>query len=293
METMIKSAAEFQLRALGIVDLSSSYVKSRPSDAPILRRLLETCIRVAPHIMPRDSAMVAPVLNHAAITLANLIVPPDGFANVTHAIDWQFTTISPFAMLCDPPQAVIYSEILIPIPRDRSMPRWPENFDELTPEWQDIIRLHHRYACRHRGYLLGVPIRDRLRGKVWALPQRSVLACLVPFMTRCIADGPRDLRGLLVELQEKWDSFADTPCLIDFSEDEMAAHAAEEEAHTEYTDNVNKLIFHLGLVNDCMVEPEHYEIAKAQMIKHRAEWDEREMKGPFPIYEGAHSDYLA
>lgn len=39
---MIKSAAEFQLRALDTVDLASSFVQSKLSDVPLLRRLLKT-----------------------------------------------------------------------------------------------------------------------------------------------------------------------------------------------------------------------------------------------------------
>lgn len=292
METMIKSAASFQLRALDTVDLSSSYVKSKPSDAPLLRRLLQTCIRIAPHVIPRDAAMTAPVLNHPDLSLSNLIVPPDGTAQVGHAIDWQFTTVSPFVQLCSYASAVAYPGTVIPVPRDGSLPPWPENFEELSAEEQDIVRIHHRFACRYRGYALMTGARDSLRRNVWGLPHCTALSNLVPQITRCIAEGPLDLWGYLIDLQESWDSFADGRCLIDFSDDEKAAHIAEHEAHEEYTRNVTNLIDELGLFEDLSVSPESYETAMELMKTRRDEWDESAMKGPFPIYEGAPSYFL-
>ncbi|KZT08422.1 uncharacterized protein LAESUDRAFT_649018 [Laetiporus sulphureus 93-53] len=95
MQSMIKSAAELQLRAMDtVVDFSSPLVKPNPSDIPLLRCLLNTCIRIAPFIIPSDPAMTAPVLNHPDLSLNNLIVPPEGLAYVHHVIDWQGATIS-------------------------------------------------------------------------------------------------------------------------------------------------------------------------------------------------------
>lgn len=292
MQTMIKSAAEFQLRALDTVDLSSSYVKSRPSDIPVLRRLLQTCMRIAPHIVPRNPAMTAPVLNHPDLALNNLIVPTDGLARATHAIDWQHTVVSPFVLICGYASGAVYPEIVIPVPKGGSLPPWPENFDTLSSEHQDIVRAHHRYACRQRSYALFTADRDPLRNDAWALSQGSFLGNVMPTITRCIAEGPRDLRGYLIDLQEKWSSFADGPCLIDFSADEKVAHAAEEEKHAEYTYHVTQLTYDLGLLEDLSVKPEDYETAIVRMTKRRAEWDEVAMKGPFPIYEGAPSYFL-
>ncbi|KAI8978163.1 hypothetical protein BD414DRAFT_146556 [Trametes punicea] len=68
METMVRSAADFQLRAIDAdaVDISSSRVKSKPSDIPLLRRMLDICIRIriAPLVAPSNPALTAPALNH-------------------------------------------------------------------------------------------------------------------------------------------------------------------------------------------------------------------------------------
>ncbi|KZT22671.1 hypothetical protein NEOLEDRAFT_1097383 [Neolentinus lepideus HHB14362 ss-1] len=292
METMIKSAAEFQLRAMDtVVDFSSPHVKSNPSDIPLLRRLLNTCIRIAPLIVPPVPAITAPVLNHPDLSLNNLIVPPEDLAFVQHVIDWQGATISPYCMQCGVPTAVAYTKGVILIPGDGSMPPWPDNFDAMSPEEQEYIRIHHRYACRHRSYIIQLSM-DPLRGDVWALSHSTVLEFLVPYITRCIADGPLDLRGLLVSLQGMWSSILYDPCPIDFTQEEIAAHYKEAEAQAEYERNVNRLHDVIGCLNDGSVRPEQFESAKEKMERCRREWDETAMKGPFPFYEGAHSYYL-
>ncbi|KZT08421.1 uncharacterized protein LAESUDRAFT_757655 [Laetiporus sulphureus 93-53] len=162
----------------------------------------------------------------------------------------------------------------------------------MSPEKQEYIRIQHRYACRHRLYMQIVPSWDPLRANVWALPHCTALEFLVPFITRCVADGPLDLRGLLVSLQERWSSIVDSPCPIDFTAKEITAHCEETEAQAEYERNVNRLHDVIGCLNDGSVRPEQLESAKEKMELCRREWDETAMKGPFPFYEGAHSYYL-
>jgi len=231
------------------------------------------------------------VLNHPDLSLNNLIVPPEDLAFVHHVIDWQGATISPYCMQCGVPTAVGYTEGVIPLPLDGSMPPWPDNFDAMSPEEKEYIRIHHRYACRHRSYVVGLS-RAPVRGEVWALSHSAVLECLVPFITRCVADGPLDRRGLLVSLQEMWSSILDDPCPIDFTQEEIVAHYKEAKAQAEYEHNVNTLHDVVGCLNDWPVRSEQFESVKERVERYRLEWDETAMKGPFPFYEGAHSYYL-
>ncbi|KZT69534.1 hypothetical protein DAEQUDRAFT_811307 [Daedalea quercina L-15889] len=293
MPTMIKAAAEFQLRAMDtVVDFSSSRVKSKPSDIPLLRRLLNICIRVAPLIVPSDPALTAPVLTHPDLTLNNLLVPPEGRAYVHHVIDWQGASIAPYCMQCGVPTAIVYSDGVVPIPLDGSMPPWPEDFDTMPPEQQESVRIHHRYACRHRAFVLRIPRRDPLRADAWALPHSTVLEFLARYITRCISNGPQDLRGLMIYLQQRWTSVADYPCPIDFTKEEIIAHSEEARDQEEYERNVNKLRAAVGCMNDGSVPVEQFEAAKEKMEYYRGLWDETDMKGPFPFYEGAPSYYL-
>ncbi|OCH86595.1 hypothetical protein OBBRIDRAFT_714168, partial [Obba rivulosa] len=249
MQTVIQSAANFQLQAIARgIDFDSPHIKSKPSDILELRRLLEMCIKVASLIVPDNPAITMPVLNHPDLTLSNLIVPAEGDASVVNAIDWQCATVSPLCTQGGLPSFVTYSQARIPIPTDGSMPPWPDNFDSMPPEEQDLIRVHHRLACRHRIYSLIMHETSEDRTEAWALPHYEALANLAPYATRCIADGPLGLRALLVELQDKWDAIAECAsaaascaCPVDFTPDELAAHAMEARAQAEYEENVNRL----------------------------------------------------
>ncbi|KAI0738265.1 hypothetical protein C8Q80DRAFT_1113819 [Daedaleopsis nitida] len=269
--SMVCSAAELQL---GAIDHEAYLTHvQRPLDTALLCRLLSMCVRAAPSIIPSQPLMSEPVLSHPNLQLDSLMVPAEGDAYVQHVVDWQGATVAPFFTRCAMPPAVAYDES-----------------DE-----QAFIRMHHRYACRVRGYYHDVisELQPKLRGEVVRLPQASALANMVPLMTRCVADGPMQLRGLLMELQEKWDAITDAPCPIDFSAEERAAHAEDETVHGEYSRNVAELCEEIGCLADGSVAPERYEAAKIAAERRAAEWDEVAMKGPFPFYEGAYSYYLA
>ncbi|KAI0343378.1 hypothetical protein BDW22DRAFT_1427993 [Trametopsis cervina] len=296
LQTMIKSAAELQLRAIdaGLVDFSSPRPRYKPSDIPHLQRLLHLCITIAPHIVPNDPDLTAPVLQHPDLSLQNIIVPPSGSPAATHTIDWQGAAVSPFCISCAMPPAIAYDGAVIPVPPDGSMPLWPDGFDALSPSEQEFVRKHHRYACRHRFYLQTVSVIHFSRTKAWVLPHYELLTDLVKFITRCASDGPATLRTILVELQKCWAEFApDVPCPIDFTPEEVARHEREKEERKAYEKNVAELYEEVGCSLDESVPPDHYETAMEIVERRRAEWDEVAMNGPFPFYEGAHNYFLS
>ncbi|KAI0070291.1 hypothetical protein K474DRAFT_1670237 [Panus rudis PR-1116 ss-1] len=293
MQTMIKSAAEFQLRAIDtVVDFSSPLVTSNSSDVPLLRRMLEICIRIAPLVVPNDPALTTPVLNHLDRSLANIIVEPEGHAYIRGVIDWQGTTVSPFFMQCGLPSAIRYEDDVITIPEDGSLPPWPEYFDQLSPEEQDVVRIHHRRACRHRLYNTAVVATDIPRLIALNQPHLSAVVNLPLMINRCAADGPRELRDLLIRIQLFWHEFSDSPCPIDFTLDEMAAHAKEAKDYKVWDAARERLLSEIRCRIDGAVHADRFEEAKEIMEKCRKEWNESEMKGPFPFYEGAHSYVL-
>ncbi|CDO69113.1 hypothetical protein BN946_scf185042.g15 [Trametes cinnabarina] len=299
MQSMIRSAANFQLRALdtGAIDLASSKVRSTPSDIPLLRRMLHMCIRIAPFVVPSDPALTAPTLNHPDLSLTNLIVPPDGPATIRHSIDWQGATVSPFCMQVSLPPAVAYTADVIQLPRDGSEPSLPPDFDARTPEEQEHIRLHLRYANRHNWYVIFAYAVHAGRAAVWSLPHGSSLAGLVTCITRCVADGPVNLQRILIEFQRIWPAIAadqpgSTPCPIDFTPEEIASHDQEVQRWEEYERNVAQLCEEIGCQNDGSVHADDYEAAKVRMERLRDEWDEIVMKGPFPFFEGAYCYHL-
>lgn len=291
MQTMITSIAEHQLRAMDTA-IQLPYNNSKPSDAPLLRRLLELCKRIAPHVAPADPALTAPVMNHPDLGLQNLLVSADGVTSVRKSIDWQFATILPFATQCAIPRAFTYYGGLIPIPADGSMPPWPENMDAMSPEERQVVERRHRYACRERAYIMEVA-HDPLRGDALCLPQWNQLKDLLPTISHCIADGSHDLRGLLIALQKGWAELSDAPCPLDFSEEERTAHDAEDERVKAYVRNSLRVYDTLECDEVGAVLPQRYDAAKQEMERLRESWDKEEMKGPFPLYEGCYAYHLS
>lgn len=192
----------------------------------------------------------------------------------------------------DIPPAISYIDGVVKLPSDGSMPLFPEGFDTLPPEQQDVVRIHHRYACRQRMWILLIPSFDPFWAHCSLLPHISELNNLVPLITHCVCDGPHDLCAQLIVLQQSWADIADCPCPIDFTEEEIAVHEKEAGDLKEHYHNVTRLRDAIGCSNDGSVPLEEFEAAKEKMEHYRGLWDETEMKGPFPLYEGAPSYYL-
>ncbi|KAH8100363.1 kinase-like domain-containing protein, partial [Cristinia sonorae] len=296
--SMVISAAEFQLRALDskVVDFSDPFVRSTPADIPQLRRLLGICIRIAPFLAPRETSLVRPVLNHPDLTLDNVMVAAEGSPSAVSFIDWQGAAIAPYFYHSSFPPALEYPDgIIAPLPDDGSPPPFPDEFDELSSEMQQFYRVYHRFAMRHRCYLYTMAfLWDEHRMKAWKLPHGEALAGLTNDIVRCIGFGPADLRGALISLQRQWSTFApeNCPCPIDFTEEECAAHDAEQQVQAEYKNNVNRLCVQFGCRRDGSVDVPNFDEVYAEMLRQREQWDEVAMKGPFPFREGGFSNFL-
>ncbi|EFI28774.1 hypothetical protein CC1G_13799 [Coprinopsis cinerea okayama7 len=82
----------------------------------------------------------------------------------------------------------------------------------------------------------------------WQFPLANVLANLERVVVRVVADGPGELRELLVEIMERWDDVvshsgkpAGYPCPIDFSAEEVQAIKRETDARARYDRTVAQL----------------------------------------------------
>ena len=167
-----------------------------------------------------------------------------------------------------------------------------EEEGERVMDARQVVERHHRYACRERAYIMEVA-HDPLRGDALCLPQWNQLKDLLPTISRCIADGPHDLRGLLIALQKGWAEFSDAPCPLDFSEEERTAHDAEDERVKAYVRNSLRVYDTLECDEVGAVLPQRYDAAKQEMERLRESWDKEEMKGPFPLYEGCYAYHLS
>ncbi|KAG7445347.1 uncharacterized protein BT62DRAFT_190732 [Guyanagaster necrorhizus] len=97
---------------------SSLLSGSRPFDLPELRRLLQQCISMTPHIIPLERGLTAPYLIDPDLSRSNVIVKPSGAANVVQYIDWQGAFSLPYLLSTRLPQAVLYEGKRIASPHD-------------------------------------------------------------------------------------------------------------------------------------------------------------------------------
>ncbi|KIM44356.1 hypothetical protein M413DRAFT_379687 [Hebeloma cylindrosporum] len=289
--TMITSAAKFQLQCLESgIDHSSPFSESTATDIPLLRRMLNICIDIAPFLAPKNqfwTSIRRPVLNHPDLSLCNFIVPSEGEPKIQGIIDWQGACVGPFFMQCQPATGLIYNTAAIECASDGS-PITPDNFDSLSTEEQDAVRGQMDLLSRYRDYHRQVGTSYPNRHDAWNLPIPSLLR----FIVRCIADGPMELCDLLIKTQEMWFLFSDEPCPIDFSLEEQEMYRAQHEEWYKRVLIDSDLANAVGCVGDGWISDENFEDANQRWNDLRRLWD-KEMDRPFPYFDGAPSPYLS
>ncbi|KAF8964886.1 hypothetical protein BDZ97DRAFT_1918590 [Flammula alnicola] len=273
--TMISSAAEFQLQCLeNGIDHTSPFVESTAVDIPFICRMLKACIAIAPLIAPTNLFMRRPVLNHADLSLGNFIVRPEVYPCI-----WD-----------------VFASGFIETTSDGS-PALPAGFDSMSSDQQDRVRTHMELVRRFKEYYLDAATTWPERHEAWRLPTGLRMASLLKYILRCKADGPIELRTLLVEIQEAWHLISDQPCPIDFSEEESEQETYRVQQQEWYSREVddNDLLTALGCGGDGWVSDEKFEEASQNLDKFRRLWEENEatLKRPFPFFDGAPGLYLS
>ncbi|XP_006463190.1 hypothetical protein AGABI2DRAFT_207850 [Agaricus bisporus var. bisporus H97] len=293
----LTSAATFQLKALDAgIGFGPPQPRSKKSDIPQLRRLLELCIRLAPFIVP-DGKLSEPVLSHPDLSLGNLIVSPEGPPSIQGIIDWQFSTVEPYFQQCSLPTYVAFSEKPDGV-KLGLIPTLPDNYDEMSPEGKEYMDLELRLAFRHSVYQTSCEMHKE-RGEAMAMTHYAPIDHLGFSCTRCIAEGPIPLRTALIRIQQNWQEFgkycriaAEVPCPLDLTEEEIAAHEIEAQNWDKYTQYSEMLFNYLRADEMGTVDDEDYERAMSLMDDCRKEWTDYGVKGPFPIVEGGYSYHL-
>lgn len=204
-----------------------------------------------------------------------------------HIIDWQGTTVAPLFMQTRIPRAVIYSDTVIQIPDDYSMPAWPTDLDELPLDEQEVVRLHHTLASRHQYYLKCLGEIDRRFSASWELPYWGVAVWLISHIIN-IEASPLNLRHDLVSLQRAWEEISPAPCPIHFTEEELAKHDIEYADYQFYSGRVRQLHGFLGCDSNGWVKNDDFERVRGRMEEMKEVWDSEKEKGPYPFEEESH-----
>ncbi|EKM75148.1 hypothetical protein AGABI1DRAFT_132504 [Agaricus bisporus var. burnettii JB137-S8] len=293
----LKSAATFQLKALDAgIGFGPPQPRSKKSDIPQLRRLLELCIQLAPFVVPHGKLSEL-VLAHPDLSLGNLIVSPDGPPSVQGIIDWQFSTIEPYFQQCSIPRYIVFSEKIGGV-QVGLFPTLPDNYDQMSPEEKEFMDVELMLATRQNVYRMKC-VEYREREKALKMAYYCPIDQLAFYCTRCIAEGPIPLRTALITIQQNWQELGkychiapEVSCPLDFTEEEIAAHEIKAQNWEKYTQYSEMLFNYLRADESGIVNDSDFERAVSIMDDCRKEWAEFGVKGPFPIVEGGYSYHL-
>lgn len=252
-------------------------------------------IDAVPHFMPRDNNVCAPTLWHPDLSLNNLFVSASGPANLQGLIDWQHAAILPYFSFQSIPPAFVYNGNKIKMDEGPIPGPLPTNIDELSAKEQAEYRLQLRLAYRHKWYEAKVGLYPR-RETASSLPHIQELTMLPTYVTRAWVDGIFDLRESLVLLRKNWAAIStdpNTPCPIEFSDEEMKEHETQLEQFRCYEDAVAAIYSGLHCEGDGWIAHEDYDVVRKLIGELKETWDETITGSPFPLKDGEHSYFLS
>ena len=251
-------------------------------------------IRSIPHILPpNDSDACAPTLWHPGFTLHNLFVSATGPGNLLGVIGWQHAAILPYFSFASIPPALVYHGNKISMEGPLPGPL-PANLEELSLDEQAEYRLHLRLANRHKLYEAEAQLNPR-RQAVCSLTHIDELMMLPTYVVRSWTDGVFNLRQALVYLRHNWVAIAgsDTPCPIEFSEEEMAEHERQWEGFQCREGAVSLISKVLQFEKDGLVSHEDYDDVRETIGMLGETWDEEITGSPVPFKDGEYSYFLS
>ncbi|PBK63880.1 hypothetical protein ARMSODRAFT_893717 [Armillaria solidipes] len=271
---------------------SSLLSRSKPSDLPELRRLLQQCISMAPYIIPSERGLTAPYLIHPDLSRSNVIVKPSGAANVVSYIDWQGAFAVPYLQSARLPPAMLYEGKLITMPDDPfTLPELPP---DLPPELKDQADLEWRLAKRQRIMSRVLLQKLPLRLQAACLPQGDLLSSLPDVALRCYSDGPQLLRRLVYRLCDMWPEDPSSPieCPVKLTEADRERDREELAAMMYYTECKEHFITQIQCDPDGWVPGERLDEIRKNWAAGREAWNEEKAGGPYPLEDGMWSYHL-
>ncbi|TFK72771.1 hypothetical protein BDN72DRAFT_762892 [Pluteus cervinus] len=301
MLSYLTAAAKLQqdfLAGLDDKDIEQGFQYSTKAELPELRNLLERCLLIAPHLIPKNPDYLSPILAHPELVLPNIMVAPTGNATINAFLDWQGAVAAPLVMQTSPASVLRYTADKIEYD-SAGKPILPADIDRMPPEDQKRVRIHHKLAMRQYIYIDTITKLDPHRKAIWTTAESyvTVYPYLVKQILRCWADGPFALRNSLINLWHDWEKIRPEgpPCPIDFSEKELEAHQLEAERRDIYGEQTESLKWDTACHGDGWVENVDFEKAKKAVEKVRERWEkcEEASGGPFPFRDGAWAHHLA
>ncbi|KAL1858489.1 hypothetical protein Plec18170_002688 [Paecilomyces lecythidis] len=237
----------------------------RPKDA---LSLLSQYLEMTSYVVPQDGHMA---LWHPDLHLNNVFVDPKTH-EILRIVDWQTASVAPLFLQYEVPRMFRHHKT---VREGWVIPERPDNFDSLSDEEKAQVDADLENETMHKYYEAQVYKRAPL---LWRTLQNKLLSTIREpiWLTSGLWEN-RDLfflRRSLLAVATNWEELCRDldqedipPCPIKFTEEELKAHAKEEE-NIDGVGHILTLFRDQGVLPaDGMVDPEDYEKAKENSLK--------------------------
>ncbi|KAL3481749.1 kinase-like domain-containing protein [Aspergillus californicus] len=228
---------------------------------------LEIYLKVAPYVLPENTATHASILWHSDLNLQNIFVDPENPGQILGIIDWQSVSASPLFTQVTRPAFLEYNG---PLPETLAKVNLPEKFDSLDAEEQRKAKALHQAQTLHNLYLAqslkhNPAAFQAIKGQSSLRHQVSV----TPGLT--IMDYEPYLTSLLRDVEETWVDIVGTgpdavPCPFEFSAAEIKEQEADEDLWAQGVQLMDEFVKDTGGFKhwDGRVTDADYEISRRE-----------------------------
>ncbi|KAJ5367319.1 hypothetical protein N7541_001260 [Penicillium brevicompactum] len=201
---------------------------------------------------PELLAQSQPTLWHTDLHMGNIFVDEDNPAEVTGFIDWQHASINPlflqvrWPIFLTPPED--YQEGMV-------LPQLPPDYEDMDADDKEIALYNNKKATWAKAYEVASFLNDRPAWRAMQVPSP-----LKEFFRRgdTWAEGILPLRETLVELFRSQQDLGFTESLLlNFNDEQIAAHEKEFEVCQEWHDMRNFVKKYLDTDDEGWVSPEY------------------------------------
>lgn len=229
---------------------------TEPESPDELLDLLRRYLRLAPAMVPPVGSedTHSPTLWHPDLHLDNVFVDPES-RQITRIIDWQSAEIMPFFYQCGIPRMFKNPD---GVSNNWNVPELPDNYDSLDQCEKDKIDNARESEICHKYYLAETKDQNQRHWDTLQLENVQVRTESSRLVVNVWED--RDVfffRRALHSIVEQWKQLdpESGPCPVAFSEQEIKAHAAEEESMSNVAEILRIFRDGWGLPPDGMVDP--------------------------------------
>lgn len=220
-------------------------------------RVLKQYRSIVSALVPKDKKVLSSTLWHPDLNPGNIFVSADG--DIVSIIDWQGCWAGPLYLQMNTPSFVTYNG---DVPSGLEFPTLPENFDNMVPAKQAIVRADHRAKILHKLYEVKQLYPYQIKAKeTRVLPVRAA--------GRTWKDGILPMQLALLDVFSHWHelSSAGEHCPLQFTRDEVQSLISQRDRYCEWHSFLDDLRTTFGIRLHGWVSPNEYP-SKKTLLEH-------------------------